>query len=372
MAVYRIFPEKTATIYSRYPLYNAGLDPIMEIDSYYIGETAYVARSLITFNTEEQVSTVDSLVKGADYQASINLYLAEGQEAPTDYKIEASPLYSDWDRGTGRFGDIPYATDGVSWIYKKPDIYWTAPLPTNTTASIGDSNDIVGGVWYTGSLSENLVHYQQHRVDSTHDVSIDVTPSVKQHIAYANGEIVGNIPNNGFILKLDDDNEFQASRNIMLKYFSGNTHTIYPPYMEFKWDDSTYDSVLDTVSTDGINISIKYNKGKYTDEGKQRFRLHVRAKYPVRTFATSSNYLENYILPRESYWGIRDEHTEEMVVDFDTTYTQVSADDNGSYFDVYMGVLQPERHYRVLIKSTIDGTTTVFDEDLVFKVVRNG
>ena len=54
MAIYRIFPDKTATIYSRYPLFNTGLDEIVEVDSYYIGDTSYVARTLIAFNIQEQ------------------------------------------------------------------------------------------------------------------------------------------------------------------------------------------------------------------------------------------------------------------------------------------------------------------------------
>ena len=47
MAIYRIFPDKTATLYSRYPLFNTGLDEIMEVDSYYVGSTGYVARTAI-------------------------------------------------------------------------------------------------------------------------------------------------------------------------------------------------------------------------------------------------------------------------------------------------------------------------------------
>jgi hypothetical protein len=371
MAVYRIFPEKTATIYSRYPLFNAGLDPIMEIDSYYIGEDSYVARSLIAFNTSEQVDVIDNIIGDTNFTANIKMYLAEGEEAPTTYSINAYPLYEEWERGTGRFGDNPYVTDGVNWLYSKPSQYWTSPLVTNTTGSY-TTVDVEGGIWYTGSFGDNLEHTQTHTVDSTHDIELNVTDSVKQHYSYSKGDVLNNIANNGFILKLDNNNEFQTERNIVLKYFSANTHTIYPPTLEFKWDDSIYDSELDTVSTDNITLSIKGNKGVYTDEGKQRFRLHVRPKFPPRTFATSSNYLTNYILPVETEWGIRDEHTEEMVIDFDKIYTRVSSDDISSYFDVYMGALQPERHYRVLIRSVIDGTSVVFNQDLVFKVVRNG
>jgi hypothetical protein len=61
-----------------------------------------------------------------------------------------------------------------------------------------------------------------------------------------------------------------------------------------------------------------------------------------------------------------------MVFDFDTTYTKISADNTSNYFDIYMDGLQPERYYKLLVKTEIDGTTTVIDNDQIFKVVRNG
>ena len=57
---------------------------------------------------------------------------------------------------------------------------------------------------------------------------------------------------------------------------------------------------------------------------------------------------------------------------FDTEYTKISADSDSNYFDVYMSGIQPERHYRVLIKTEIGGTTTINDGSNTFKVVRNG
>ena len=63
-----------------------------------------------------------------------------------------------------------------------------------------------------------------------------------------------------------------------------------------------------------------------------------------------------------------------MIVDFDTNFTKISCDSTGPYFDVYMDGLQPERYYRILIKTTLDGSTTVVDDsnNNIFKVVRNG
>lgn len=381
MAIYRIFPDKTATLYSRYPLFNTGLDEIMEVDSYYVGDTGYVARTVIAFNTQEQKDLINNEISSSlaskglnllNFSSSIRAYLAEGNEAPIEYEVEAYPLFDSWARGTGRFGDIPNATDGVNWIFTNPPTYWTDPIVANTTASYSGSGDVEGGLWFTGSNGINLEHSQAHTVNSTHDLNIDVTNSVKLHYSHSIGQTAFGLPNNGFILKLTGSLEFQTSRNMFLKYFSGNTHTIYPPSLEFKWDDTIRTTTLAVVTDDNPVITLSNNKGNYTDEGKQRFRLSVRPKYPTRTFATSSGYLTNFVLPATSYWGLKDENTEEMVIDFNTTFTKISADNTGNYFDVYMSGIQPERHYRILIKTEIGGTTTIHDGSNTFKVVRNG
>ena len=273
MAIYRIFPDKTATLYSRYPLFNTGLDEIMEVDSYYVGDTSYVARTLIAFNTQEQKSLIQGEISASlatlgqnflNFSASLKAYLADGNEAPVEYTVEALPVYDDWSRGTGRFGDIPYATDGVNWIYANPSEYWTSPLAPNTTASYSASADVVGGTWYTGSGGINLYHSQFHSVNSTHDLDIDVTKSVKLHYSHSIGQTLYGIPNNGFLLKLTSSLEFQTDRNIFLKYYSANTHTIYPPCLEFKWDNYSRSTGLDQVSNDNIVITIANNKGVYT------------------------------------------------------------------------------------------------------------
>jgi hypothetical protein len=61
-----------------------------------------------------------------------------------------------------------------------------------------------------------------------------------------------------------------------------------------------------------------------------------------------------------------------MIIDFDTEFTKISCDSQGGYFDVYMDGLQPERYYRILIKTTLDGSTVVRNDGNIFKVIRNG
>jgi hypothetical protein len=63
--------------------------------------------------------------------------------------------------------------------------------------------------------------------------------------------------------------------------------------------------------------------------------------------------------------------TEEIIVDFDTNYTKISADSQGNYFDVYMNGLQPERYYQLLIKTVLSNKEVlVLNQDYYFKVVR--
>ena len=60
-----------------------------------------------------------------------------------------------------------------------------------------------------------------------------------------------------------------------------------------------------------------------------------------------------------------------MVVDFDTSYTKISANNDGNYFTIYMDGLEPERYYQLLVKTVIDGETLVIeDEGNYFKIVR--
>lgn len=368
MAIYRIFPEYDTFIFSEVLTGNAGKDEIIEIAGYKDGTgTGRASRGLIKFSTSE-IQNVVNTKANSSFKAYLNLYLAEASEIPVNFTMYAYPVSQSYTPGVGKFGDLPINKSGVSWQYREAEettLWSTSGYATGTTGSYISAQQ-GGGTWYTGSSGKNLESSQSFSLNSDLDLSIDVTNAVQ--LFYS-----GSINNEGFLVKLQNNLEFNVSSSVRLKYFSIDTNTIYPPFLEFKWDDSSYTtgslSVLDnSLST----INLKNNKGEYVDEGKQRFRISAKPTYPVRTFTTSSVYLTNYALPSASYWGLRDEHSEEMVVDFDTSYTKISCDSTGPYFDIYMDGLQPERYYRVLIKTVLDGSTTVVDNKNIFKIVRNG
>jgi len=276
----------------------------------------------------------------------LHLWLAEAGEVPQSYTLYTYPISQSWTNGTGKRDDSPVNVTGVTWKH-------TDSQTTEWTN--------LGGDFITSSVSGS----QLHDLTSNHDVNIDVTSIIDSYYS-------GSLDNHGMLIKLQDSLEQETTSSINIKYFSADTNTIYPPYLEFKWDDSTYSTTLSELSTDIATIGVKNHKEKYSDSDKVRFRLSARPKYPTRSFVTSSIYLTNYALPTASYWGIKDEFTDQMVVDFDNDYTKISADNTGGYFDVYMDSLQPERYYRLLVKTTIDNNTIVIDNKNIFKVTRHG
>ena len=116
-------------------------------------------------------------------------------------------------------------------------------------------------------------------------------------------------------------------------------------------------------------MSLSENPGEFFPESVNRFYINVSPLYPTRTFQTSSIFTDLYYLPTSSYYAIKDLATNEFVINFDNTYTQISSDANGNYFNVYMSGLEPERYYKILIKTIINGNTLIFDNDYTFKVI---
>jgi hypothetical protein len=353
MAVYKIFPEKDAFILSQYPSQNTGRDEVLEIsnlnginiDSSAAGDLPAVKRSLIQFSTTDISNVITNKIGDASFQSNLNLYLATAGNLPLDYTIEAYPVTQSWNMGTGRSGDSPKTEDGVSWTWR---------LESGSGAWATE-----GGDWLLDASGSS----QTFTYTSDKDVSINVTNMVKLWNS-------GSIDNNGLIVKLDDSIEFSASY-VETSFFSVDTHTIYPPDLEFKWDDSIYLTTLTQVTSSDFVAKVTNLKSEFEDTSVYKFKVKARDTFPTRAFQTSSVYLDAKALPTSSYWGLKDVKTGEMVVDFDTNYTKISADNNSNYFTVYMDGLEPERYYQVAIKTVVGGETLIIeDKTNYFKVVR--
>ena len=179
--------------------------------------------------------------------------------------------------------------------------------------------------------------------------------------------------NEGLLIKQRTEWVSYINAQPEIKYFSVDTNTIYPPVLEIKWDDFSYNTgsnPIPVLNERQASVLIAENPGTFYSESINRFRVNSRPEYPLRVWQTASLYTQNYALPSgSSMWAIKDLDTNEYVVDFDPVYTQLSADISGSYFDMHMNGLQAERYYKILIKTQIDGSTIVFDDEYYFKVI---
>ena len=112
MAVYKLFPEKDATIYSEYPVKNTGLDEILEVSTFYNTTNPEVSRFLIQFSQNE----IDNLIADSGkisssvFQANLRLFIADISGLNTDTTLEVYPISGSWNMGTGKYADQPETT----------------------------------------------------------------------------------------------------------------------------------------------------------------------------------------------------------------------------------------------------------------------
>jgi hypothetical protein len=378
MAVLKIFPEKDATLYSLFPNMNTGLDEIIEatLTTYaYSNPNPQASRFLIQFSDEDLTSAIN-LIPQADFdagnfQARLQCFIAKAEGLALDTTVVCHPLAKSWGMGTGRYLDEPTVTNGTSWNWAdySGNTPWTSSIPTGATSSYTSSVSPGGGAWYTGSQYSSSVTFT-YRTDK--DINLDVTNTVKAWTTSSGAIPTQKLTNYGFIVK--QQNEFIYNKDVQpeLRYFSVDTNTIYPPALQISWDDFVFNTGSSTqtiLNTLPATVNIAENPGIFFSESINRFRINARPEYPIQLWTTSSVYLTNYYLPTASYYAIKDLETNEYIIDFDTTYTKLSADATSSYFDLRMNFLQPERYYQILIQSTINGSTMVFDNQYYFKVV---
>jgi len=382
MAVYKIFPTQDTTLYSLFPQMNTGLDEIVEATTTTFGpygnEVPHASRFLMQFSSDEITDILENKIGTNPWSTQLRCYLSTVTGLTETSTVLVNPVAQTWVNGTGKYLDQPISTDGASWVYTDSEnTSWKTSiltLPPNATASYTSSVYPGGGIWYTGSSNlgyPNVEVSQSFSLYDDKDLNFNVTSTV--HNWYSESINSGDgLPNYGFIVRQSPSQEFITGSDIELKYFSIDTNTIYPPQLEFRWDDFSYStsSAITEITTPSVYVSLDDNPGTFYSESINRFRINCRPKNPSRVWTTSSLYTKQYYLPTASYYAIKDLDTNEFVVNFDTTYTKISADTTSSYFDIYMNGLEPERYYKILIETTISNSTLVLDDNYYFKVAK--
>lgn len=388
MAIYKLFPYKDTTLYSYYPEMNTGIDSIIEISNtnFVDGDIVNprIARYLMEFVQTEIVDVIDNKIAGSEWDVNLKSFIATAHGVVESTDLSVNPVAQYWWNGTGIYLDTPQTTDGAQWYSPNfsGSLAWSSSGTDNTDNYITSSFNATyvdqgGGSWYHSASNGTLYAVtQSFDTRSDKDLNVEVKTIVEKWYSGSLGlNVTASLPNYGFIVKWLNSTEFATDIQTqpIMQFYSVDTNTIYPPQLEFKWKDfsnvltgSLTSSIVDTTN---LVSSLAENPGEFFPSSINRFRFNLAPKYPVRTFQTASQFTGTNFLPTASYYAVKDLDTNEFVIDYDTTYTQISSDGSGNYFDIYMNGLEPERYYKILIKTNIGGSTLILDDNYYFKVI---
>ena len=356
---------------------NYGQDPVLELKkNFYNDSFDYPTRVLAHFNLNDISSSIFKgdipSVMDDSTKYFLRMYETEGtQELSTEYNLASFPVSESWDEGTGKFGDNPKVTNGVSWENKN-----NYPGSTAVTWSHQDGVSFHGVSYISGSGYECSQSFSYE----SPDINMDVTDIVNYWLVSGSKSNI----NNGFLLKFSGSQETDNQTFAQLKFFSKNTHTIYTPKLEVRWDDHVAASGSNTGSLSPINVTgtndnylyVKQLRDSYKETEKVKFRVGGRKRYIQKDFSGSvQTNSPEYIPEKSGSYSIVDVATGETIVPFkdnqDNIYTYLSCDVSGSYFTQWMNTFQPNRVYKILLKlTTNDNQEYIYDEDFEFKVVR--
>lgn len=319
-----------ATIYQRYSTRNSGLDEILEVGNNVrpLDNDVIYSQAATRFLVDFDISTL-SVPTSSRY--FLNLYIANTQNVNRYQKLEVCPITSSWVEGSGYFyQDVQNAQDGVTWLQAEPNVSWSS----------------AGGDFYTSPTAS----YELSQVPIT-DVSIDVTDIISSYVA-------GTGSFNGFVVKFPSIDETNQRNKGNIKFFSGNTHTIFEPRLEIKWEDQVFTTGSLLPIPDGnIKITPKNLKESYTRSEIDRIYLIVRNPYPDKRFDSTQRYRNQYYLPSSSYYRIIDAVSGIKLADFDV-YSTINCDETGSYITLDTSGLTVDRYYNLELK--------IMNNDLVF------
>ena len=192
-----------------------------------------------------------------------------------------------------------------------------------------------------------------------------------------NNWLDGTNSNFGFLLGFSGSQETDTGSYGHLKFFSKDTHTIYAPKLEVRWDNHIACSGSNTGSLNQITMSgaadnylyMKNLKESYKETDKVKIRVGARKQYIQKNFSTSVQTASGSFIPEDSgSYSIVDMATGETVIPF-SDYTKLSCDSTSNYFIQWLNGFYPNRTYKILYKLKYDdGQEQIFDNDFEFIV----
>jgi hypothetical protein len=120
-------------------------------------------------------------------------------------------------------------------------------------------------------------------------------------------------------------------------------------------------------------VTVIQNLPKLANAGNIiRINVFAREEFPFKNFERRTQFtqfLTPQYLPTSSYYAIKDNETEIMILNFDDN-TKLSCDTKGNYFLMDTTGLPQERYVRILLKTEQSGSVYTLDHDDIVKIVR--
>lgn len=334
-----------ASLYQRFDTRNTGLDEILEV-----GKHIRDLDSNSQYASGSVRSIIDFPLTSGSYPASskyyLNLYIANAENVKRYQDLHVYLVSSSWVEGSGYFyQDTVNAEDGTTWLAANANVSWSnagGDYITNTSAS-----------------------YEFSDVPIT-DVRIDVS-------SLLNPVLSGSQEMHGFMIKLPDVDEQDTTNKANIKFFSGNTHTVFEPRLEIIYPSQTFSTgSLKPVQNSNIKIIPKNLKENYTRGEVDKIYLNVRDRFPSKDFYDATGRFKNkYYLPSESYYRIVDEVSNVKIADFDS-YSAIDCDPTGSYITLDTTGLDIDRYYTIDLKINKGNLVFYPEFDYTFKVDVDG
>lgn len=336
-----ITPVQDASIYHEFPFRNTGFDEILEV-----GKSDQLTnepiRSLVQFDISSIVDGVNAGSIPLNTQYFLNLRIANASNFVRNQTLEFYQITESWDEGTGYFfQDLVNAQDGVSWIVKDN---------TQTTWSVEG-----------GSFGALIASYSFTWMPN--DVRLDITTAVQ-------GWISGSV-DNGILIRIPAADEANSTIQSNIKFFSRNTHTIYPPTLEAVWNSQVINVAGNCgllQAEDEFELVLPDFRKQYVTGSTNRIRLNARSIQPIKSFFDRFRFANDFYLQSGSMYSIVDDASSGVVIPFDTG-SLISADSTGSYFDLKIENMYINRSYRVLVQVPKTWGTEIIDTGHRFKVI---
>lgn len=360
------------------------------------------SRTLIKFDlTTLSQSISKNEISSSNLKFTLNLKACGMRNLPLNYSIYAYPISQSWENGNGRYADDGSQL-GATWNdrnYSGSNLWYGNSISNSyrqvnyllTSSYSSSSFQNQGGTWYykvpasytnkpkwicnsttfPSLANAGLICSQSFSYGQQSDISMDITQIVRAWLC-------GCVPNNGLMLL----SSFEISTpplqptNGLLQFFSKDTNTIYSPYIDVGWDDSTYNTGSLKPITSSIQnlITLQALKDQYKAGSMPKIFVFSRDKYPLKQFNKSTQQpamVTPKYLPSSSFYMIKDAESEEVLIGFDK-YSKLSCDPiYGNFFKINTNGLPQERFYKVFIKVEYkDGSIDITDTQKIFKIIR--